>query len=353
MYQSEVPTITAKVQLHVHLDGSPRLSSILPLARKRGINLNVSTEEELKKAVVMTKPETLTTFLDRLTTYVLPVYKGCLDAVRQLAAEFAEDMAADNIIYTEARFCPHLLVGGARLTPDDIVEVVCDEFSKAEKMLNIRLRLILCCMRSMPEISIDMVRLCEKFRDRGVVGIDLAGDENAVEHGHPTDPRHFKAFKLAKEKNIYRTVHAGENGSAAVVEEAVDKLFANRIGHGYRVLPDKELYDRLKAERMHFECCPCSSVFTGACGPDFSKHPIKTFANDGVSFSLNTDDPVVTGTTLSDEFVVAETKVGIARERLIQTILDGAENAFLLPHEKSELQKHLSAIYETGQHCHQ
>ncbi|XP_067937414.1 adenosine deaminase-like [Watersipora subatra] len=345
MSQSESPDITVKVQLHVHLDGSPRLSSILPLVRKRGINFPVSTEEELKKAVVMTNPETLTTFLKKLTTYALPAYTGCLDAVRQLAAEFAEDIAADNIIYTEARFCPHLLIGDSELTPDEIVEAVCDEFGKAEKKFNIKLRSILCCIRSMPDISLDIVRLCEKFKDKGVVAIDIAGDENQTENGAPTDDLHFKAFKLAKEKNIYRTVHAGENGSAAVIKEAVDKLFANRIGHGYRVLPDKELYDRLKAERMHFECCPCSSVFTGACEPDFSKHPIKTFAKDGFSFSINTDDTIVTGTTLNDEFAIVETKIGVNKERLIQTIFDGAENAFLSDEDKRDLLMRLSSAY--------
>ncbi|KAF6031417.1 ada [Bugula neritina] len=331
--------ITAKVQLHVHLDGSPRLTSILPLARKRGITLPVSTEEELRKAVVMTQPETLPKFLDRFK-YFAPAYTGSLDAIRQLAREFAEDMAADDVIYSEPRYCPHLLIGDSKITADEIVEAVNDEYSKAEQKLNIKLRQILCCIRDFPEYSLDIARLCEKYKGKGVVAIDIAGDES----GAALDPRHVEAFDKAKAAGVHRTVHAGES-TVAAVPVAIDELHANRIGHGYHTVENEALYQKLLRMRMHFECCPNSSIFTGACKPDWAKHPIKRFADDNFSFSLSTDDPVITDTNLSQEFDVVQNKIGVSKLRLLKTIYDGARNAFLPDAEKTELLNKLNSVY--------
>ena len=140
-------------------------------------------------------------------------------------------------------------------------------------------RVILCCIRGLPQFSEDILRLCVKYKKQGVVGIDIAGDEEGLDPkaADMFEQSTYKVFEEAKKLGVNRTVHAGEVGPPKCVEQALDRLHAQRIGHGYRVLGDQALYARCLKERVHFETCPTSSILTGAQPLNIFYHAICRF----------------------------------------------------------------------------
>lgn len=193
-----------------------------------------------------------------------------------------------------------------------------------------------------PGWSKDVVKLCKKYKDEGVVAIDLAGDESL---NCEANPDHKKAYEEAVRCGVHRTVHAGEVGPASVVKEAVEVLKAERVGHGYRTLEDKDLYKKLLARNMHFETCPISSKLTGACNPDFTKHPIITFMKDKANYSLNTDDPLIFNANLHHDYQAAHQHMGFTEEEFKRLNICAAQSSFLPAKEKEELLKTLREAY--------
>lgn len=190
-----------------------------------------------------------------------------LTAIRRVAMELCQDKAKEGVIYFETRYAPQLLLrSGATDGLDAIVEAVNEGLKEGSETYNVTGRSILSCMR-MPnggKWSMQLAKLAHKYRAAGVVGIDLAGDESVVNASHPDDSRHVEAFEFAFNNGIHRTVHSGEAGPASNVKEAIEVLRAERIGHGYRVLDDDDVYRLAKQKKVHFEECPTSSVKTGA-----------------------------------------------------------------------------------------
>ncbi|KAG7237906.1 hypothetical protein INR49_031699 [Caranx melampygus] len=190
--------------------------------------------------------------------------------------------------------------------------------------------------------SMDIVELCKKYRHEGVVAIDLAGDESLNCEAYPG---HRKAYEEAVRCGIHRTVHAGEVGPPSVVQEAVEVLKAERVGHGYRTLEDPDLYRKLLRQDMHFEVCPVSSKLTGACDPDFTKHPVITFRKDKANYSLNTDDPLIFNSTLHLDYSTAHKYMGFTEEEFKRLNIKSAESSFLPEEEKKELVRRLYEAY--------
>ncbi|XP_014667619.1 PREDICTED: adenosine deaminase-like isoform X2 [Priapulus caudatus] len=303
----------SRVELHVHLDGAVRPSTIWELAQ------------------------------------------GDLQAIYRVAYEFCEDSANQGIAYVEARYSPHLLATTVPdspwkvmgdVTPKMVVETVSKGLSQGEKDFNIKVRQILCCIRPFPDWSSEVVYLCQEFRSKGVVGIDLAGDES-----QPTHPDHKKAFQEAARLGISRTVHAAEAGPASNAKAAVYELLAQRIGHGYHTVEDEAIYQDLRARDIHFEVCLLSSQATGAVTLDWSKHPAIRFANDDLNFSLNTDDPTVIQNTLGDEYDVGFNKLHFSERVLARTNFNAARSCFLPRDEKDELLNHLKEQYGLQECC--
>uniref|UniRef100_A0A3P8Q6X6 adenosine deaminase n=1 Tax=Astatotilapia calliptera TaxID=8154 RepID=A0A3P8Q6X6_ASTCA len=265
-----------KVELHVHLDGAIRVQTIMDVAKMRGKTLPVNTVEEMKKRIIVEKPGTLTSFLEKFNEY-MHVIAGDREAIKRIAREFVEDKAKEGVIYVEVRYSPHLLANSGvkeipwnqeegDLSPDEVVRLVNEGLSEGEREFKIKARSILCCMRHMPSWSKDVVELCKKYKDEGVVAIDLAGDESL---NCEANPEHMEAYEEAVRCGIHRTVHAGEVGPASVVKEAVEVLKAERVGHGYRTLEDDDLYKKLLAQNMHFESSrvgssPCNRKVAGS-----------------------------------------------------------------------------------------
>ena len=209
----------------------------------------------------------------------------------------------------------------------------------------------------------EIVDLADKYRSAGVVGIDLAGDE----HNHPSTP-HIPAFKRALELGIHRTVHAGETGSSDSVRQAIEECHAERIGHGYAIIDNAKVYDLVRRNDIHLECCLTSSIQTNAIGKYIPKdsekeethlyihghesktklhthiksskviwHPIHHFARDSLNFSLSCDDPSVSQITISHEYEHAMADLKLSPAQLTQCIFNAARSTFLNENEKKTL----------------
>ncbi|XP_072108187.1 adenosine deaminase-like isoform X2 [Mobula birostris] len=310
--KTPAPFPKPKVELHVHLDGAIRLKTILHYARKREIQLPAENEHELQKLISCGKPSTLTDALLKFS-YYMPVIAGSREAIQQIAYELVEDKANEGVIYFEARYSPHYLANynvhplpwgqsEGDLSPDEVVQIVNQGFQSGQQDFGIKVRSILRCIHHMEAWLTEVVQPCKEYENEGVVGIDLAGDESMDCNSHPG---HVQAFEMAMKYGVHRTVHAGEVSPPRVTREAVELLKAERIGHGYSVIQDPLLYKELLHKQIHIEACPYSSVLTGACDPDYTKHPIVTFEKDKANFSLNTDDPLVFNSTIHTDYIIA------------------------------------------------
>lgn len=344
-----------KVELHVHLDGAVRPQTVLDIAKSRKIHMPHENIEEFKRDVVVYERSTLEVLLNCFRVF-MPVIAGCRDAIYRIAYEFCEDSAKHNIKYVETRYCPHLLANTAEkrefaikrgdISPRDVVDIVCTALEKGSKDFNITVKSILCSMTHRPEWSMEIVELCKEFKSRGVVAIDIAGDdfEPGVE---PNECLHKQAFKVAFDEGIHRTVHAGENGPAEGVKEALEHMYAERIGHGYHVVDDDNLYQQCIKDQVHFEVCPVSSIRTGSVSEDLKKHPLLRFVKDGANYSINTDDPVVLDNNLDDDYLKCK-EIGLTDEQIIQSIFNAARASFASDSEKTQMLKDLTLVY--GEH---
>lgn len=343
-----------KVELHVHLDGSVRPETVIDIAKERGMleDLPHKTVAELNRDVILVEPSSLERLLTSFS-YFMPIISGYKRAVERITYELCEDCAKHRIKYMEVRYSPHLLCNTltdpefaqtpGTFTPRDVVETVNNTLQKGMKDFGVKINTILCCMTNRPDWSQEVLNLCKWYKGRGVVGIDLAGQE--FEPGtHYDDCKHKKAFREAAQWGIRRTVHAGEIGTSQAVTEALDHMLAERIGHGYHAMEDPQLYQRIIREQIHLETCPISSIMTKACDKDPMKHPLKQFVKDGVNYSINTDDPVVLGNTLTDDYKFAQ-DMGLTDEDIIQGIFNAIRSSFASDEDKQRIEEELVKVY--------
>lgn len=349
-YKPAIPL--SRVELHVHLDGSVRTETAWEITKVKGLKLpGEGTLQDFQNAIAITEPKDLQRFLKSFTVFT-PAFLGDLKAIKRIAIEFAEDVARNGGLYVEARFCPHLLMDEKKkeVTSDSIVDAVIEGFQEGEKRYGVKIRLILCCINGLFQYSHDILRLCKKYLNEGVVGIDIAGNEGAIAHegGAEMYTAEEKAiFVEAKNHGIHRTVHAGEMGPPANVLVAIDEMYAERIGHGYRIMQDPVAYERCLKEKIHFEACPTSSILTGSVSitdASLFRHPILNFAKDGANFSVNTDDPTVTGTWLNDEFTLLQSW-GLTESTLTRATFNAARSCFLPDEDKKDLLRQLRVVH--------
>ncbi|XP_069808682.1 adenosine deaminase-like isoform X2 [Dendropsophus ebraccatus] len=347
------PVKALLVELHVHLDGSFRPETILHFAKKRQIKIPADTVEELLNITSYDKPLSLTEFLAKFK-FFMPAIAGDKEAIKRVAYEFLKMKAKEGVAYVEVRYSPHLLANSkvdpiqwgqkeGDITPDDVVDLVNQGLREGEKAFNIKARSILCCMRHMPNWSLEVVELCKKYQNDTVVAIDLAGDESL---NLEAAPGHRMAFEEAVRCGIHRTVHAGEVGPPSVVREAVEVLKAERIGHGYHTIEDPHLYKELLNNKMHFEACLWCSYLTGACDPDFTKHPVIQFMKDKANYSLSSDSPLILRSTLNTDYDIAAKYMGLTEDEFKRVNINAAQSSFLPEKEKEELVNELYEAYD-------
>lgn len=342
-----------KIELHVHLDGAFRISSLLEIARAKNFDLKASTLEEFRREICVYHAKSLYKVLQSFDIF-MHIVAGDRDAIARLAYEFCEDCSLNNIRYVEARYSPHLLANNEEkpeyalqhgdLTPREVVQIVNDAVKRGSADFKVNVKTILCCMRHRPDWSEEVVDLAYEYRNVGVVGIDIAGGSNQPEDTEHVLPQHKKAFDRARQLGLHITVHAGEAGSADRVKEALDDLHAERIGHGYRVLENPAIYKEVRDKHVHLETCPISSICTGAVPEDIHQHPVVRFAHDGANFSLNSDDPLVFDSCLLDDYLAA-IESGLTEEHVITSIFNAAQSCFSTDEEKQQILKDLVEVY--------
>ncbi|GAC1351951.1 MAG: adenosine deaminase [Polyangiales bacterium] len=318
-----------KTDLHVHLDGSLRLATILDLAEKDGVELPGRDPEALRRA--MNLGENCGTLVEYLKAFDVTLrVMQTESSLTRIAYELAEDAARENVRYMEVRYAPMLHTTlGLKLT--SVIEAVLEGLRAAEKDHGIESNIIVCGIRNIsPSSSLEMAELAVAYKNRGVVGFDLAG----AEYDHPAK-HHRAAFQLVRDNNINCTIHAGEAYGPESIAQAIHICGAHRIGHGCRLREDGDLLHYVNDHRISMECCPSSNVQTGAI-KDLKSHPLKLYVDLGLRVTVNTDNRLVTDTTVSKELWLCHTEMGLTLGDLKSIVLAGFKSSFLPFHVKQE-----------------
>lgn len=315
------------IDLHHHFDGAFEIGALYKEAKRRNLAQGKLGEAEFAaRCQVPANCRTLTEFL-AVFEFFYDIAQD-LDFLHAQAMSLPRRASAGGAIYLETRFGPHLFTG-SKYTPAEVVESV---IAGLERDKTIPVRLILCVMRNSPiEHVADLVTLYEKFHDRGVCGIDLAGDESR----YPC--RDYAAvFAKAHALGIPITIHAGEAAGPQSVKDALDLFHARRIGHGIRSVEDADLVSRLADEKIGLEVCLTSNLQTGnAAG--YQAHPFLRLRDSGVLVTVNTDDPTVSGIDLRHEWHIAKTEYKLTPVEQKQLLRNSAALAFCSETERRNL----------------
>ena len=318
-----------KSELHVHLDGSLRPATLIELARERGRPLPAWEPHELISHMVASHTRSLEEYLAHFDT-ILSVLQDA-SAIERAAYELAEDNARENVRYLEVRFCPALNTQDG-LSPAEALEATLRGLRRAEAVFPIDTALIVCGLRNLgPDTSSMLAELAVSYRAEGVVAFDLAGSEQ----GYPAK-EHQEAFQTAASAGLGITVHAGEAYGPASIRQALRDCRAQRIGHGTRLREDPDLMGHVHDLRIPLEVCITSNVQTGAVTSP-SEHPVRSYFDRDLVVTLNTDNRLVSGTTLTDEYWKAHRHLGFTWPELKRVARMGFQSAFLPDDEKVAL----------------
>ncbi len=316
--------------LHRHLDGNIRLSTIWQLAQEHSIVLPADSLEKLKtKVQIQQKTTDLLAFLEKmeLGVSVLASEQACF----RIAYENIEDAKLAGLDYVELRFSPVFMAQAHNLPVDQVVDAVIAGCKAGTKKYGVPVNLIGILSRSYGEATCHQELQALLRAKDDIVALDLAGDEK----GFPAI-RFKQHFKLARDAGWNITVHAGEADGPHSIRQAIDELGATRIGHSVAAREDLHLMDFMANNNISIECCLTSNFQTGAC-TNIADHPIKTFMERGIVVTLNTDDPGVSGIEIGDEYKLAREVVGLTTEQLAQIQLNGVKVAFVADSVKRAL----------------
>ena len=305
-----------------------RPQTLLDLAREYRAEMPRADAETLREYMTVRDAQTLEDYLEKFQV-TLSVMQHA-DALERIAYELGEDAHRDGVLYIEVRFSPVLNVQQG-LELDEVIEAVVRGLARAEREYGIIGRVIVTALRNLsPDHSLELARLAVSYRDRGVAGFDLAG----AERGFPASS-HAPAFEYARSRDMACTCHAGEGDGGASVRQAVHVCGAHRIGHGTRLFEDPSLMEYVNDRRIPIEICLTSNVQTRAAR-SYASHPVRRYFDAGMNVVLNTDNRLMSATTLTDEYLHAATDLDFTFAELAKIAVNGFESAFL--HWKDRLQ---------------
>ncbi len=311
-----------KAELHCHLDGSLRVETILELAKQNGVELPHNNHNDLTSYLqVGDECESLEDYLKAfaITNKVLQTES----ALERCTYELIEDVSKENVWHIEIRFSP-VLHTEKELSLKQVIEAVIKGKEKAETEFPVTVGIIVCGIRSMtPEVSLQLAKLAVDYKDRGVVAYDLAGPEE----NYPAKD-HKEAFYHIINNNINTTVHAGEAYGAESIHQAIHFTRANRIGHGTRLFEDEDLLEYVLNHRITLEMCVNCNVQT-QCVPSLEAHPVKSYLDQGLRVTLNTDNRLISNTTLSKEFLTVHETFGLSKSEIHTLINNSFKAAFI------------------------
>src|SRR5271156_1919865 len=321
-----------KVLLHEHLDGVLRPQTVVELARSGKYDrLPTEDPDELARWFHQGANQgSLPKYLEGFAHTIAVMQTE--EALERVAYEQAEDLSKDGVVYFESRFAPlfHTRKG---LTHQQIVSAVLKGLERGRKDFGVRSGLIICAMRNM-NVSLEMAELAVDFRERGVVGFDLAGEEG----GYPPK-KHVDAFHYIQRQNFNITIHAGEGFGKESIWQAIQYCGAHRIGHGTRLIDDIAVVDGkvvklgdlaqyVLDKRIPLEICLLSNVHTGAT-PSLAEHPFRILHQEKFRVTLNTDNRLMSSTSMSQEFAAAADTFGLGLEDFEKITINSMKSAFL------------------------
>jgi adenosine deaminase len=326
-----------KVLLHDHLDGGVRPRTVVELAAACGYDrLPTDDPEQLRRWFVAAADSgSLERYLETFQ-HTVGVMQSA-EALARVAAECTEDLAADGVIYAEVRYAPEQHVEGG-LSLDQVVQAVLDGFAEgsrraAEAGHPIRIGALLTAMRHAAR-SQEIAELAIRYRDAGVVGFDIAG----AEEGYPPT-RHLDAFEYLQRENAHFTIHAGEGFGLPSIWQAIQWCGADRLGHGVRIIDDiavagdgsvklGRLAAYVRDKRIPLEMCPSSNLQTGAA-PSIAQHPIGLLRRLYFRVTVNTDNRLMSDTSMSGEFGKLVDVFGYTLDDLQWFTINAMKSAFI------------------------
>jgi adenosine deaminase len=306
-----------------------RPTTLLDLGREYGVPMPETSADALAHHMYVRDARHLEDYLTRfdVTLGVMQSER----ALERISFELGEDAAADGVRYIEVRFAP-VLNQRWGMSLEEAVEASLRGLARAQAAHGIVGRIIVCGLRHLsPDVSLELARLAVAFQGKGVVGFDLAGGEA----GHPASA-HRAAFLHAREHGMFCTCHAGEGAGPESVADAVHVCGAQRIGHGTRLIEDPRLTDELAKNGIAIEACLTSNVQTHAA-KDYESHPLRAYFERGMRVTLNTDNRLMSGTTLIAEYAHAAKELEFSLDELCTLARNGFESAFLPDDERRAL----------------
>lgn len=324
-----------KVELHVHLEGSIQPATLLELARRNGITLPADDEAGLQRWYRFTD------FKHFIEIYLAISACICTPAdIELIATDFLRHQAAQNIRYSEVTFTPYTHFSTNRHIPfDEQFDALTRARAWGQRELGTQCNWVFDLARNVRplEHSLTVAEWAISGKEQGVVGFGLGG----LEAGNP--PELFvEAFALARAAGLAAVPHAGEVAGAESVRGAIESLHARRLGHGVRCLEDPPLVEVLRTRQIPLEVCPTSNVCLGVA-PSFAEHPLPRLLEAGLYVTLNSDDPPMFNTTLTDEYLQATQAFGFGVTQIEQLVLNGVRASLLSEAERTALESNFRA----------
>jgi adenosine deaminase len=322
---------TPLVDLHRHLDGNVRLSTMIDIAKRKGLDLPAWDEEALRPHAQITK--NVPDLLEFLKKFEIIQHVICdYQAVEQITLDNLEDAVKDGLDVVELRFSPFFMGMKYGLDTFKIVETICRTVNEQRNNFNCHVNLIVIMSRNLGmekcQLELDAGL---KFQKQGVIGIDLAGDE----YNFPGE-LFVKQFQQAKAAGMRLTCHAGEAAGPESVRQAVEGLKAERIGHGVNAIKDKRVLDLLAEKGVTLEVCPTSNLQTNTVG-SYAEHPMEKLHDAGVKVTLNTDDPGISNIDMKHELKIVQSELLLSNEKLGLILKNGWDAAFLTDSEREAI----------------
>ncbi|MBT7119187.1 MAG: adenosine deaminase [Candidatus Marinimicrobia bacterium] len=341
-----MPTITydllhrlPKVELHCHLDGCLRPESVLDVAKIEGVKLPSFELNELSSFLKIGKKRgSLEEYLNRFDITLSVMQTP--ESLTRFAFELIEDVAQENVRYIEVRYSP-ILHQQKGMTLDMAIDSVKKGLHEGEKKFGVKSGIIVCGIRSIsPNVSLRLADLAVQYKNKGVVGFDLAG----AEENFPAK-EHREAFYQIRNNNINSTIHAGEAYGPASIHQAIHYCGANRIGHGTKLKDDKDLMQYVNDHRIVLEICLTSNWQTRSVH-SLKYHPFKFYYDQGIRVTLNTDNRLMSDTTLTDEFMLAHELFDFQLHDFREITIIAMKSAFLPHNERQKMIKSIAEEFE-------
>ncbi|MCK4308425.1 MAG: adenosine deaminase [Candidatus Atribacteria bacterium] len=322
-----------KVELHLHLEGAIPLPTLLDFIQKRGKDNSIKNLEDLKKCLVFSN------FIQFIKVWLwknrfITEYED----FEELAYQVLQSLSQQNVKYVEAFYSPRdFTFRNKKLSASGITESLIKGKKRAFDDFGIRSELIVDIERDYgPRMGMGLIKELSGYLGRGLIGIGLGGSEKLFPAGLFT-----KVYQEARDRGFRLTAHAGEAAGAKSIWAALNELGAERIGHGLRAYEDPRLIDYLKERQIPLEVCVVSNIKTQVC-KSFKEHPVRNYFKDGLMVTINSDDPTMFDTSITNEYLVLIQKFGFSLEEIKQISLNSIEACFMLDKEKDLMKENFN-----------